>query len=66
MAEIFSPVHLNLDLGSLHLIQSLQFFSKNDKKIQVLDQWLSDPTLRKFSLDPPLRKFALDPTLRKF
>ena len=27
-----SPVHLNLDLESLHLIQSLYFFSKNVKK----------------------------------
>ena len=28
-----SPVHLNLDLESLDLIQSLYFFSKNVKKI---------------------------------
>ena len=29
----YSPVHLIWDLESLHLIQSLYFFSKNDKKI---------------------------------
>ena len=30
---LLSHVHLNLDLGSLHLIQLLWFFSKNVKKI---------------------------------
>ena len=36
--NIISPVHLVWDLESLHLIQSLYFFSKISKKLQVLDQ----------------------------
>ena len=35
-SDYMSPVHLVLDLESLHLIQSLWFFSKMQKKIQLV------------------------------
>jgi hypothetical protein len=49
------------------LIQSLQFFSKNDKKITSVG---SDPTLRKFALDPvvviffEMKKFSFQKKLQ--
>ena len=48
-----SPVHLNLDLESLHLIQSLQFFSKNVKKITSVG-WSSRCKFFWNALDPTL------------
>ena len=57
MDRATSPVHLVWDLESLHLIQSLYFFSQNvkkitsvgssafQKKLQQLDQPILDPTL---------------------
>ena len=51
-----SLVHLIMDLKSLHLIQSLYFFQKMSKKVQVLDQVLADPVVVIFFWN------ALDPT----